>query len=76
MPIGLQVAMTFKNQQVLVNCSWEVKKGERVGLVGEGGEPRWRGGPLTFGLCLPPIMLPLSESPPSSPLGLPPPPLT
>ena len=31
-----QVAMTFKNQQVLVNCSWEVKKGERVGLVGEG----------------------------------------
>ena len=32
-----QVAMTFKNQQVLVNCSWEVKKGERVGLVGVNG---------------------------------------
>jgi len=29
--------MTFKNQQVLVNCSWEVKKGERVGLVGVNG---------------------------------------
>ena len=28
-----QIAMTFKNQQVLKNCSWEVKKGERVGLV-------------------------------------------
>ncbi len=30
-----QVSMTFKNQQVLKDCSWEVKKGERVGLVGE-----------------------------------------
>jgi hypothetical protein len=27
--------MTFKNHQVLKNCTWEVKKGERVGLVGE-----------------------------------------
>ena len=34
-PSLIQVAMTFKNQQVLINCSWEVKKGERVGLVGE-----------------------------------------
>ena len=31
----LQVSMTFKNHQVLKDCSWEVKKGERVGLVGE-----------------------------------------
>ncbi|EFJ51883.1 hypothetical protein VOLCADRAFT_56598 [Volvox carteri f. nagariensis] len=31
------IAMTFKNQQVLKNCSWEVKKGERVGLVGVNG---------------------------------------
>ncbi|KAG2485398.1 hypothetical protein HYH03_015884 [Edaphochlamys debaryana] len=31
------IAMTFKNQQVLKNCSWEVKKGERVGLVGING---------------------------------------
>jgi hypothetical protein len=30
-----QIAKTFKNQQVLTNCSWEVKKGERVGLVGK-----------------------------------------
>lgn len=27
--------MTFKNHQVLKDCTWEVKKGERVGLVGE-----------------------------------------
>lgn len=27
--------MTFKNQQVLRDVTWEVKKGERVGLVGE-----------------------------------------
>ncbi len=32
-----QIAMTFKNQQVLSNCSWEVKKGERAGLVGVNG---------------------------------------
>ena len=31
----LQVSITFKNQQVLQDVSWEVKKGERVGLVGE-----------------------------------------
>ncbi|KIY95443.1 hypothetical protein MNEG_12521 [Monoraphidium neglectum] len=31
------VAMTFKNQQVLKDCTWEVKKGERVGLVGVNG---------------------------------------
>ncbi|GLI58502.1 hypothetical protein VaNZ11_000233, partial [Volvox africanus] len=31
------IAMTFKNQQVLKDCSWEVKKGERVGLVGVNG---------------------------------------
>ena len=32
-----QVAITFKNQQVLRDISWEVKKGERVGLVGVNG---------------------------------------
>lgn len=31
------ISMTFKNQQVLKNCTWEVKKGERVGLVGVNG---------------------------------------
>ncbi|KAF5839957.1 P-loop containing nucleoside triphosphate hydrolase protein [Dunaliella salina] len=31
------ISVTFKNQQVLTNCSWEVKKGERVGLVGVNG---------------------------------------
>jgi hypothetical protein len=30
----VQISMTFKNQQVLKDCTWEVKKGERVGLVG------------------------------------------
>lgn len=29
------VSITFKNQQVLKDVTWEVKKGERVGLVGE-----------------------------------------
>ena len=29
--------MTFKNHQVLKDISWEVKKGERVGLVGVNG---------------------------------------
>jgi len=29
------VAITFKNQQVLRGVSWDVKTGERVGLVGE-----------------------------------------
>eukprot|EP00955_Chlamydomonas_euryale_P036371 350415-Chlamydomonas_euryale.AAC.14 len=32
-----QVSMAFKNQQVLKDISWEVKKGERVGLVGVNG---------------------------------------
>jgi hypothetical protein len=31
---GLQISITFKNAQVLKDVSWEVKKGERVGLVG------------------------------------------
>eukprot|EP00878_Enallax_costatus_P031305 GHUV01034225.1.p1 GENE.GHUV01034225.1~~GHUV01034225.1.p1 ORF type:complete len:665 (+),score=134.63 GHUV01034225.1:184-2178(+) len=31
------VSITFKNQQVLRDVSWEVKKGERVGLVGVNG---------------------------------------
>lgn len=31
---AVQIAKTYKNQQVLKDCSWEVKKGERVGLVG------------------------------------------
>ena len=29
--------MTFKNQVILKDISWEVKKGERVGLVGVNG---------------------------------------
>ena len=29
--------MTFKNHQVLKDCTWEVKKGERAGLVGVNG---------------------------------------
>ena len=29
------VSITFKNQQLLRGVSWEVKRGERVGLVGE-----------------------------------------
>lgn len=28
------ISITFKNQQVLRGVTWEVKKGERVGLVG------------------------------------------
>eukprot|EP00197_Chlamydomonas_leiostraca_P006476 CAMPEP_0202869404 /NCGR_PEP_ID=MMETSP1391-20130828/12431_1 /ASSEMBLY_ACC=CAM_ASM_000867 /TAXON_ID=1034604 /ORGANISM="Chlamydomonas leiostraca, Strain SAG 11-49" /LENGTH=706 /DNA_ID=CAMNT_0049549717 /DNA_START=43 /DNA_END=2163 /DNA_ORIENTATION=- len=32
-----KISMTFKNQQVLKDCTWEVKKGERVGLVGVNG---------------------------------------
>merc|ERR1719199_842887 len=31
------VSVTFKNHQVLKNASWEVKKGERAGLVGVNG---------------------------------------
>ncbi len=36
-----QISVTFKNQQVLKDCSWEVKKGERVGLVGEWCDGHW-----------------------------------
>ncbi|GMH44160.1 hypothetical protein BSKO_12094 [Bryopsis sp. KO-2023] len=32
-----KIAVTFRNQQVLKDCTWEVKKGERVGLVGVNG---------------------------------------
>ncbi len=39
-PCRVQISMTFKNQQVLKNCTWEVKKGERVGLVGKWGANR------------------------------------
>ncbi len=31
----MQIAKTFKEQQVLKDISWDVKRGERVGLVGE-----------------------------------------
>ena len=31
------VSVTFKNHQVLKNASWEVKKGERAGMVGVNG---------------------------------------
>jgi len=31
------VSITFKNHQVLKNCTWDAKKGERVGLVGVNG---------------------------------------
>jgi ABC-type polysaccharide/polyol phosphate transport system ATPase subunit len=31
----MQVRITFKNQELLKGVCWEVKKGERVGLVGE-----------------------------------------
>ena len=30
----LQISKTFKDQQVLKDISWDVKRGERVGLVG------------------------------------------
>ena len=32
---GLQIRITFKNQELLRGVTWEVKRGERVGLVGE-----------------------------------------
>ena len=32
----MQIAKTFKDQQVLKDISWDVKRGERVGLVGKG----------------------------------------
>ena len=31
----LQIRMTFKNHELLRGVSWDVKRGERVGLVGE-----------------------------------------
>ena len=31
----LQVKITFKNHELLRGVSWDVKRGERVGLVGE-----------------------------------------
>lgn len=31
------ISKTFKGAQILKDCSWEVKKGERVGLVGVNG---------------------------------------
>lgn len=34
---ALQISVTFKNHQVLKDVSWEVKRGERVGLVGVNG---------------------------------------
>lgn len=33
----LQISVTFKNHQVLKSISWDVKSGERVGLVGVNG---------------------------------------
>jgi len=32
-----KICKTFKNEQVLKDCSWEVKKGDRIGLVGING---------------------------------------
>ena len=31
----LQIRMTFKNHELLRGVSWDVKRGERVGLVGK-----------------------------------------
>ena len=31
----LQIRMTFKNHELLRGVNWDVKRGERVGLVGE-----------------------------------------
>lgn len=36
-PFAVQISITFKNQQVLKDVSWDVKKGEKVGLVGVNG---------------------------------------
>jgi len=41
--VCVQVSITFKNQQVLQSVTWEVKKGERVGLVGERRGVSWCG---------------------------------
>lgn len=37
MLLPAQVSITFKNQQVLKDISWDVKRGEKVGLVGVNG---------------------------------------
>ena len=37
MLLPTQVSITFKNQQVLKDISWDVKRGEKVGLVGVNG---------------------------------------
>jgi ABC-type molybdenum transport system ATPase subunit/photorepair protein PhrA len=31
------IAVTFRNQEVLTDASWEVKTGDRIGLVGPNG---------------------------------------
>jgi len=36
------ISVTFKNQQLLRGVSWDVKRGERVGLVGARGAARPR----------------------------------
>ncbi|GFR43044.1 hypothetical protein Agub_g4050 [Astrephomene gubernaculifera] len=47
------ISMTFKNQQVLKDCSWEVKKGERVGLVGVNGAGKTTQLQIIMGRLLP-----------------------
>ncbi len=32
------VAITFRNQEVIKDATWEVKTGDRIGLVGPNGE--------------------------------------
>lgn len=34
------VAVTFRNQEVIKDATWEVKTGDRIGLVGPNGEAR------------------------------------
>lgn len=34
------VAVTFRNQEVVKDATWEVKTGDRIGLVGPNGECR------------------------------------
>ncbi|GAB4823640.1 hypothetical protein N2152v2_010686 [Parachlorella kessleri] len=47
------VSVTFKNQVVLKNASWEVKKGERVGLVGVNGSGKTTQLQVVMGAVLP-----------------------
>ncbi|GBF90920.1 ABC transporter F family member-like [Raphidocelis subcapitata] len=47
------VAMTFKNHQVLKDCTWEVKKGERAGLVGVNGAGKTTQLQIIMGKLLP-----------------------